>query len=90
MKSKPQDRSLQTSCQECQFAIYDDDERLGKVSGGTQTGCLAGRLETLKDYVVEAYNDDQSFYVIDCVCNMFRQKSWNAGRRDVKLAREEI
>jgi len=102
MKSKPSERSLQTSCQLCQFAIYDNDTRLGTNSsrGKTQTGCHAGRLEQLKEYAVEAYNEGgeeegvtippQEFYVMDCVCNMFRQPSWNGGARDVGLARAEI
>ena len=96
MKSKPSERSLQTSCQLCQFAVYDNDTRLGTENkrGKTQTGCHAGRLEQLKEYAVEAYNEEgeerQEFYVIDCVCNMFRKPSWNGGARDVKLAREEI
>ena len=102
MKSKLSERSLQTSCQLCQFAIYDNDTRLGTNNshGKTQTGCHAGRLEQLKKYAVEAYNEGgeeegftrppQEFYVIDCICNMFRRPDWNGGAKDVVLAREEI
>jgi hypothetical protein len=92
MKLKRPERALQTSCQQCQFAVYDNDTRLGKSNKieGTQTGCQAGRLDKLQDYVIEGYNGDQKFYVIDCLCNMFRGPDWNAGVRDLDLARKEL
>lgn len=81
MKSKHQDRALQTSCKKCQFATYNEN---------TQEGCAAGRLDKLKEYVIDAYDDDKEFYVIDCLCNMFRTPSWNGGTPDVDRARAEV
>jgi len=81
MRLKHQDRALQTSCKECQFATY---------SGKTQEGCAAGRLDKLKEYVVDAYDDDKEFYVVDCLCNMFRAPSWNEGVPDTDKARSEV
>jgi len=72
---------LQTSCKECQFATYD---------GNTQDGCAANRLSQLEAYVTEAYDDNKEFYVIDCLCNMFRAPAWNGGNPDVEKARQEI
>ena len=80
MKSKQPDEHLQTSCKECVFASYEGD---------TQTGCLAGRIEMFDKQIIEAYDDDKEFYVIDAYCNYFRPPKWNAGKPDVDRASRE-
>lgn len=78
MKSRSQDHVFQTSCKNCVFAIYD---------GKTQTGCMNNRIEKLS--VVEAYDLDKEFYVINGLCNYYRPASWNCGVPDTNKAKEE-
>ena len=85
MKSKPPDKSLQTSCKECLFAIYDKD---------TQTGCVANRIDMFHnmpegDAVIEAYDKEKEFFVIDSLCNYFRPPKWNGGKPDLEKAKKE-
>ncbi len=85
MKSKPPDKSLQTSCKECLFAIYDKD---------TQTGCVADRIDMFHntprgDVVIEAYDKEKEFFVIDALCNYFRPPKWNGGKPDLDKAKKE-
>ena len=85
MKSKPPDKSLQTSCKECLFAIYDKD---------TQTGCVANRIDMFHntprgDVVIEAYDNEKEFFVIDSMCNYFRPPTWNEGKPDLGKAKKE-
>lgn len=82
MKSKHQDRTLQTSCKDCVFAAYE---------GKTQVGCEAGRIESFMedDYVIWAYDDEKEFYVVDALCNYFRPPTWNGGIPDVEKASYE-
>jgi hypothetical protein len=80
MKSKLPDRSLQTSCKECVFATYD---------GKTQTGCLADRIVKFQDKVIEAYDNDKEFYVINAFCNYYRKPSWNNGVADLSRVKRE-
>jgi len=80
MKSKHPDSLLQTSCKECLFATYD---------GKTQTGCEANRIAKFEDYVIEAYDDEKEFYVIDCLCNYHRLPSWNDGKADLSKVIDE-
>jgi len=83
MKSNHQDKSLRTSCKECIFSVYTDN---------TQTGCRADRLEKFETTgrLIEAYDDDKEFYVIDCLCNCFRPPTWNGGKADLEKAINEI
>ena len=82
MESKLPDRSNDTNCKNCIFAIYHDK---------TQTGCSASRLEKFsKDDVVEAYDNEKEFYVIKRICNLYRNLSWNNGVADVDKAINEI
>ena len=85
MKSKPQDKTLQTSCKECLFSVYEKN---------TQTGCLANRIEMFKntargDIIIDAYDDEKEFYVVDGLCNYFRPPSWNEGKTDLDKAIDE-
>jgi hypothetical protein len=85
MKSKPPDKSLQTSCKECLFAIYEKD---------TQTGCVADRINMFRDtprgdMVIEAYDKEKEFYAIDGLCNYFRPPKWNEGQPDLEKAKKE-
>jgi len=85
MKSKPQeaDKHLTTSCKDCIFAEYEDD---------SQTGCAAGRLDLFRQEgtVIEAYDDEKEFYVIDRFCTYLRTKGWNEGYATPQAAREEV
>lgn len=61
MKSQQQDKTNKTSCKECILAVYD---------GKTQSSCKANRLDKLKHF--EAYDDDKEFFVIEQLCNFYR------------------
>lgn len=80
MKSKLPDRTLQTSCKECVFAIYDNN---------TQTGCVADRIVKFSDKAIEAYDNDKEFYVINAFCNYYRKPSWNGGVVDLDRVKYE-
>jgi hypothetical protein len=85
MKSKPpaeKSEHLHTSCKECVFAVY---------KGNTQVECSADRLSILKknNHIIEAYDEDREFYVVDCFCNYFRPPKWNDGKPDVNKASNE-
>ena len=54
-----------TVCQKCAFAEYVETE---------QVGCFAGALSMLP--VIEAYNEEGEFYVVDGVCPYHRTKDW--------------
>lgn len=81
MKSEQEEAQVQTSCKECVFALYE---------GKTQTACLANRLKHFEGAVVEAYDDDKEFYVINRACTFFRPSHWNEGKPDVGKARDEV
>lgn len=76
------DRSLQTNCKNCIFAIYDSN---------TQIECGAGRIQKFKksNRVIEAYDNEKEFYVIKGLCNLNRPLSWNNGIPDNNKAIEE-
>ena len=85
MKSKHPDRQLQTSCKECVFAVYEDDFFY------TQTGCAANKINEheAQGHLIEAYDDEKEFYVIDCLCTYFRPPAWNQGKPDLDLIAQE-
>lgn len=70
----------QTSCKECVFAIYD---------GNTQTGCKDDRISKFKEDVIEAYDEEKEFYVINRTCTLYRTKNWNNGEIDLVKAKNE-
>jgi len=62
--------NIQTSCKDCIFAVYE---------GMTQTGCEFNRIETFRERgtnIVEAYDHDKEFFVIDRFCNRCRNQDW--------------
>lgn len=63
-----------TSCKSCIFAVYE---------GKTQTGCDHGRIEKFGQDVIEAYDNDSEFYVINRLCNYLRSTNWNDGHKDL-------
>lgn len=80
MNSQQQDhKTINTSCKECLFAIYE---------GKTQTGCGFNRIQKF-DNVIEAYDEEKEFFVIPRLCNYYRNKSWNNGFIDHAKARKE-
>jgi hypothetical protein len=88
MKLKPEEtnKHLTTSCKDCVFAQYD---------GNTQTGCAADRLDLFRDqgYIIEAYDEEKEFYVIDCFCNYYRTPKWDGyddGKANLQVAIDEI
>lgn len=80
MNYMPPDPTRQTSCKNCIFAIYD---------GNTQKGCQDNRIEKFGDFVIEAYDDSKEFYVINRLCNLYRNSNWNNGEIDVSKAKLE-
>lgn len=81
MNSQLPDRKLQTSCKNCTFAVYDNL---------TQIGCVADRISKYeKDDIIEAYDNEKEFYVINQFCNLYRPSSWNNGGQDLAKALNE-
>ena len=87
-----------TNCKHCVFAIKS-------AKGNNQIGCLPDRISAFKDSgtsVVRTTDDDESYYTIGGLCNLFRDEKWkhyeeakDAGlfdRDDIYLhkAKEEI
>lgn len=83
MKSKSHASKIITNCKECIFSIYSDN---------TQTGCACGRIEAFTgiNKVREAYDNDKEFYIIDSLCNLYRNKDWNNGDIDIDKAKDEV
>lgn len=61
MTSQQKDNVVRTSCKECVLALYENN---------TQVGCLAERLDKFDKF--EAYDEDKEFYVIERLCNYYR------------------
>lgn len=80
MKSKQNQPSYQTSCKDCVFAEYEDI---------TQVSCQADRLKFFGD-IIEAYDNDKEFYVINDVCTYYRPPFWNDGKAEISEARREL
>jgi len=76
------DHTLKTSCKNCIFSIYEGD---------TQKDCQFDRINKFKslDKVIEAYDNEKEFYVINGLCNLSRPLSWNGGVSDKNKALEE-
>jgi hypothetical protein len=71
---------IKTSCKNCAFAVYD---------GKTQTNCLHKRIEKFGEELVEAYDDDAEFYVINRFCNYYRNKAWGYSASDIQKTESE-
>jgi hypothetical protein len=80
MKSKLPDSQIKTSCKNCLCSIYE---------GKTQTGCSFNRIEKFKESVLEAYDDEKEFYVIERFCNYYRNPKWNGGTLDIEKIKSE-
>ncbi len=87
-----------THCKHCVFAVKNSD-------GDEQIGCLSDRISAFKKSgtsVVTTTEDNQSYYTVGGLCNLFRDESWkhyeeakNVGlfdREDIYLskAKQEI
>lgn len=72
-------KTIETSCQDCLFAIYDKN---------TQVGCEFNRLENVT--LIEAYNELGNFFVVDGLCNLKRNQSWNKGIADKEKLKAEV
>ena len=92
MKSPQQDsKIIRTSCKDCVFAKYE---------GITQIDCLHDRINKFKNlpennevfqYVTEAYDETQEFFVINRLCTLYRDKNtWNNGNADTEKALNEV
>ena len=92
MKSPQQDsKIIRTSCKDCVFAKYE---------GITQIDCLHDRINKFKNlpennevfqYVTEAYDETQEFFVINRLCTLYRDKNtWNNGNTDTEKALNEV
>jgi hypothetical protein len=92
MKSHQQDNKIiKTNCKNCIFAKYD---------GNTQIDCVHDRINKFKQlsdnndavqYVVEAYDEENEFFVINRLCTLYRDKNiWNNGIADKEKALEEV
>lgn len=80
MKSQPQDRTIKTNCKNCAFAIYEDS---------VQIACLFNRVEKFKPDVIEAYDDDKQFFVINRLCTYYRDKAWGYSQNDAAKVEQE-
>jgi hypothetical protein len=77
-----------TSCRNCAFATY---------SGKTQDGCKLGRIDRLREIdptlICEAYNTEneieKEFFVVQRLCNGFRQGEKYSGDYGLELVRRE-
>lgn len=78
MKSQQQETLIKTSCKNCVFAIYDNS---------TQTGCCFDR--TKKFDITEAYDDNKEFFVVNRLCNYYRDKSWGYSLDDKSKVESE-
>lgn len=92
MKSQQQDNKIiRTNCKNCVFAKYD---------GNTQIGCVHDRINKFRQlpenndlfqYVVEAYDEENEFFVVNRLCTLYRDKNiWNNGISDKEKALEEV
>lgn len=80
MKSQPSEHTIKTNCKDCAFAIYKDK---------TQTSCEFDRINKFGNDAVEAYDDDNEFYVIDRLCTYYRNKSWGYSVNDKEKVLKE-
>jgi len=54
-------------------------------------GCEHDRISSFeaRDEIIEAYDNDKEFFVVDRVCNYFRPPRWNEGNADLDLSKFE-
>lgn len=80
MKSQPKEHTIKTSCKNCAFAVYSDK---------TQISCEFDRISKFKDDVIEAYDNDCEFYLIDRLCTFYRDKAWGYSVSDKDKVQKE-
>jgi hypothetical protein len=80
MKSQQQDQTIKTNCKDCAFAIYSND---------TQISCVFNRVDKFQPDVIEAYDNDKQFFVINRLCTYYRNKLWGYSVDDTAKVEEE-
>lgn len=83
MKSNPKDQLVRTNCKNCVFAIYDNNEK------PTQIGCHHDRIQKYKPDIIEAYDEEKEFYVINRLCLYYREQKWGYSHLDKEKVKEE-
>jgi hypothetical protein len=71
---------LETSCQNCIFAEYN---------GRTQTDCALGMLLAHKN-VIESYNENGEFFVINGLCLTYRDNRWDYHNRTLQEQKKQL
>jgi hypothetical protein len=80
MKFPQQDRKIKTSCKNCAFATFE---------GLTQNGCSFDRITKFDKDAIEAYDNEKEFYVINRLCNYYRDKAWGYSENDASIVEKE-
>lgn len=80
MKDDDLKSSVRTNCKNCAFAVYDDI---------TQVGCEHNRILKFGQCVKEAYDEEREFYIVERLCNYYRDKSWGYSSTDLEKVRLE-
>jgi hypothetical protein len=80
MNSQQQEVAVKTNCKECVFAIYDDK---------TQTSCAFNRIEKFGSSIIESYDNEKEFYVINRLCNYYRHANWGYSQDDKEKVEHE-
>lgn len=80
MKSQHNEHTIKTNCKDCAFAIYEDK---------SQISCKFNRIEKFGKDVIEAYDNDNEFYVIDRLCTYYRNKAWGYTQADTDKVLKE-
>lgn len=83
MKSQQQDQTIKTNCRNCAFAIYDPENTK------TQVGCVHDRIKKFDKDVIEAYDEEREFYVINRLCTYYRDIAWGYSESDIEKVKEE-
>lgn len=71
---------FETSCKECIFAQWNNNE---------QVGCSINKLSNFEE-IISAEDEDSKFYVVKGLCSFFRTKNWNAGVASESKAKHEL
>lgn len=77
-------KKIETPCKFCVFAKYD---------GKTQTDCELGLLKKYREYstqIIEAYDEESEFFVIDKVCLGHRGPEWKKRNQDQSTLAEQV
>lgn len=80
MKNDDSKSSVRTNCKHCAFAKY---------AGITQVGCGHNRISKFGQSVKEGYDEEEEFYIIERLCNYYRDKSWGYSSTDLEKVKLE-